>query len=64
MIQIQFMRTDADAHPMHKRTVSAMDEHQHQRKSTGFETFLEQQDFAFIDQIHTQHKNEIICSCL
>ena len=30
--------------PMHEPKVSALDEHQHQRKCTGFESFLEHQD--------------------
>ena len=32
MIQIQCTRADTDARPMHDSNVSALDEHQHQRK--------------------------------
>ena len=46
MIQIQCTRADVDARPMHKLKVSALDEHQHQHKCTGFESFLEQQDLS------------------
>ena len=45
MIQIQCMHADVDALPVHEPKESALDEHQHQRKCTGFESFLEQQDF-------------------
>ena len=38
------MRDDVDARPMHEPKVSALNEHQHQRKCTGFKSFLEQQD--------------------
>ena len=44
-IQIQqYTHIDVDARPMHEVKVSALDEHQHQHKYTGFESFLKQQD--------------------
>ena len=42
MIQIQCTRSDA--RPLHELKVNTLDEHQHQLKSTGFDSFLEQQD--------------------
>ena len=44
MIKIHCMRTGVDARPVHKANVSVLDEHQLQRKCTGFELLLEQQD--------------------
>ena len=57
MIQIQCTRADVDARPMHEPKVSALDEHQHQRKCTGFESFLEQQDLRmYWPNSHTTEK--------
>ena len=44
MIQIQCTRADVDARPMHEPKISTLDGHQHQRKCSGFESFLEQDD--------------------
>ena len=65
LFKIQSTLVDVHARPMHEPKVSALDENQHQRKCTGFESFLEQQDVnACIDLIHTRQKNKIICSRL
>ena len=44
IIKNQCMLPNVDAHSLHKLKVSGLDERQHQRKCTGFESFLEQQD--------------------
>ena len=36
---IQYTRADVNARPMHERKVSALDEHQHQRKAMNLNRF-------------------------
>ena len=52
---------DVDAYPLHKPKVSALDEHQHQGKCSGFESFLEQQDLRMYWLNLYTNENEIIC---
>ena len=43
---IKCMCADVDARSMHQAKVSALVEHQHQHKCTGFESFLKHQAYA------------------
>ena len=49
MIQIRYTCTDVDAFPMHPPSVRALDKHQHQRTCTGFDFFVRNKAYAFID---------------
>ena len=60
MIQIQCTHADVNARQMHELKVSALDEHQHQRKCTGFESFLEQEDFTHFLSYMTEKQNRLL----